>query len=418
MFPLRASAILLLTCGLAAVAAAAPAPLEPEGSARVVQRVRGADWPAVDLTVLADRTAAAGGSAGVRAWQRGQQEPYLSISESDLAGPALSVALSGADLYVGAGRSLILVEAGAEAVPRSLAVGGAVRRLVVAEGRVVAAAGVAGLLVVDAEAVDPLAGVAVVTTAYPAWDVAVSPCGQVAWVAGAGGVELVDLTGDTPVLLGLLRTRTPAQAVTAAAGHLWVALDDGLLLTCDAADPRRPAVLRQERFPSPVVRMDVHRGRFHALGADGRLRDADVLGGGRLALRGATPASAPVRSFAATSDGLLIGAVAGGLVLHRSPSVPAAPLRAPASTRLMGALPNSFDTGATVLYRLARPGRVRLSVHDAVGRETALLLDGHREAGAHSQAWDGVLADGGGRWPGIWYVRLEAGGAVDTRVLQ
>jgi len=84
-------------------------------------------------------------------------------------------------------------------------------------------------------------------------------------------------------------------------------------------------------------------------------------------------------------------------------------------TRLLGTVANTYDTGATVVFRLARDERVRLSLHDALGREAAVLLDADCGAGTHSQPWDGRLADGWGRPPGVWYLRLEAGGSVDVR---
>ena len=48
-----------------------------------------------------------------------------------------------------------------------------------------------------------------------------------------------------------------------------------------------------------------------------------------------------------------------------------------------------------------------LSVYDALGREVAVLASGRQTAGEHTADWSAA-----GVAPGVYVVRLQAGGAV------
>jgi len=76
------------------------------------------------------------------------------------------------------------------------------------------------------------------------------------------------------------------------------------------------------------------------------------------------------------------------------------------------AAPNPFRARANLSYSLVNAGRVRVSVFDARGRRVADLLDAERPAGAGVVSWEaqGVRA-------GVYFARLEAGGATLTRTL-
>lgn len=66
--------------------------------------------------------------------------------------------------------------------------------------------------------------------------------------------------------------------------------------------------------------------------------------------------------------------------------------------------PNPFTGSSTVSFRLAEPGRVRLSMIDAAGRIVARPLDADRPAGLHSVDLNGV-----GLPSGVYYYRLDTG---------
>ncbi|GAB5536289.1 MAG: hypothetical protein Rubg2KO_25380 [Rubricoccaceae bacterium] len=74
--------------------------------------------------------------------------------------------------------------------------------------------------------------------------------------------------------------------------------------------------------------------------------------------------------------------------------------------------PNPVRQLARVTYALARPGVVRLTVHDALGREVALLTDSRQLDGEHVVEWsaDRLAA-------GVYLVRLATETDVQARPL-
>jgi len=377
---------------------------------------RAASGP-VDVAAADGWSAVACGEAGLTL--RAPDGTLTDVDGALLPGPALAVAFHGPDLYVGAGEHLAVLDRRRPDAPRVLGTGAAVRRLAVRGARLVAALDRGGLLVLDLSAPEPLLTAAVVTTEFPAWDVALAADGSVAWAATAAGVAIVDLADDAPRLRGTLVAGSGARALAAAADRLWVGLIDGRLLVCDVSDPLNPAERTRLSQASPAVDLDVLADRLYALGLDGRLRVSERIPGDRLLPLPPVDAPSGLRAVAA-ADGV-VAVAARGLAPYLLPDA-APPVHggfpvAHGPTRLLGTLPNPYDTGATVVFRLARDERVRLSVHDALGNEAAVLLDAPCGAGTHSQTWDGRLADGWGRAPGVWYLRLEAGGSVDVRAL-
>ena len=74
--------------------------------------------------------------------------------------------------------------------------------------------------------------------------------------------------------------------------------------------------------------------------------------------------------------------------------------------------PNPTTGRSVVRYDLAVAGPVRLTVHDLLGREVAVVAEGHRVAGAHRASLEAsALA------PGLYLLRLDApDGAHTTRL--
>ena len=81
---------------------------------------------------------------------------------------------------------------------------------------------------------------------------------------------------------------------------------------------------------------------------------------------------------------------------------------APLTVALHAPVPNPSSGAMEVAYTLSAAGPVHLSVHDALGRRVAVLASGAgMEAGSHTTPFDvSALA------PGVYVVRLEAGGTV------
>ena len=80
------------------------------------------------------------------------------------------------------------------------------------------------------------------------------------------------------------------------------------------------------------------------------------------------------------------------------------------ATRLVGAFPNPFGQSATVRFALGEPSAVSLVVYDVLGQEVARLAEGSFGAGAHEAELQGA-----GLAPGVYLVRLVAGGTVETQ---
>lgn len=79
---------------------------------------------------------------------------------------------------------------------------------------------------------------------------------------------------------------------------------------------------------------------------------------------------------------------------------------------LAPAQPNPLTAQATLAYRLPTPQHVRLTVHDALGREVAVLVDGTRPAGTHEVAFDARALPNG-----VYTYRLTAGPHRQARLL-
>lgn len=85
---------------------------------------------------------------------------------------------------------------------------------------------------------------------------------------------------------------------------------------------------------------------------------------------------------------------------------------APAGFRLSAARPNPFNPSTTLEYSLDATADVRLSVHDALGREVAVLENGLRGPGEHRAVFDGA-----GLASGLYLAVLESGGRSQSRKL-
>lgn len=72
--------------------------------------------------------------------------------------------------------------------------------------------------------------------------------------------------------------------------------------------------------------------------------------------------------------------------------------------------PNPFNPVTRIPFTLARPEIVKLSVHNLLGQEVAVLVNGVQFAGRHEVAWHA-----GRSASGTYLITLEAGGRQETR---
>ncbi|MFO7653753.1 MAG: metallophosphoesterase [Candidatus Krumholzibacteriia bacterium] len=87
----------------------------------------------------------------------------------------------------------------------------------------------------------------------------------------------------------------------------------------------------------------------------------------------------------------------------------------PARPHLGPNRPNPFNPRTEVVCLLPRAGLVRLTVHDARGREVAVLVDGPLPAGEHTATWDGLDRTRLSAPSGVYFLRLDVDGTVSTR---
>ena len=99
------------------------------------------------------------------------------------------------------------------------------------------------------------------------------------------------------------------------------------------------------------------------------------------------------------------------LLVNTNPSS-SEPTADAAGVTLRPVLPNPASGAATVAFDLAAPSAVRLTVTDVLGREVAVVAEGSHAAGTHNASVATAALPAG-----IYVVRLDAGGTVQTRRL-
>ncbi len=92
-----------------------------------------------------------------------------------------------------------------------------------------------------------------------------------------------------------------------------------------------------------------------------------------------------------------------------------APVAVTPATRLTGCAPNPFNPNTRVAFTLAASGRVVVAVHDAAGRQVAVLADATFGAGPHALTWNGRDDMGREAASGVYLVSLRTDAGVDSR---
>jgi len=77
--------------------------------------------------------------------------------------------------------------------------------------------------------------------------------------------------------------------------------------------------------------------------------------------------------------------------------------------------PNPFNAGTVITYSVANDGPISLAVYDILGRRVATLVDELQTAGQHGVAWNGSDDRGQPVASGMYFYRLTAGAASQTR---
>ena len=80
---------------------------------------------------------------------------------------------------------------------------------------------------------------------------------------------------------------------------------------------------------------------------------------------------------------------------------------------LLPPYPNPFIGASSIRFRLSAEAFVRISVHDLLGRELAVLLESSRAPGLHT-----LILDGEKLTPGMYFCRLSSSGSHHYRLLK
>ena len=94
---------------------------------------------------------------------------------------------------------------------------------------------------------------------------------------------------------------------------------------------------------------------------------------------------------------------------------PPAPDLQPAAYALHRCYPNPFNPSTRIVYDVAAPGPVKLSIYDARGREVRTRVAQSQTAGRYEQIWQGRDDAGTQVASGLYIVRLVADGVSETR---
>jgi hypothetical protein len=77
--------------------------------------------------------------------------------------------------------------------------------------------------------------------------------------------------------------------------------------------------------------------------------------------------------------------------------------------------PNPFNPSTTFQFDLPKQDEVKIRVYNVLGKEIAEITNGVYSAGTHQVIWDGRTYSGIQASSGVYFVRFEAGGLVDTK---
>jgi protocatechuate 3,4-dioxygenase beta subunit len=86
----------------------------------------------------------------------------------------------------------------------------------------------------------------------------------------------------------------------------------------------------------------------------------------------------------------------------------------PSDIALLGCYPNPFNPETRIAFALPERMRVTLRVFNPLGREVAVLCDGHLEPGRHELAWKGKDGNGNSMPSGLYFYRLETSLSAKT----
>ena len=89
----------------------------------------------------------------------------------------------------------------------------------------------------------------------------------------------------------------------------------------------------------------------------------------------------------------------------------------PDESTLLQNYPNPFNSETVIRFDLAESAQVELVVYDLLGQTVATLVDGFRERGVYSLAWDARSDDGHELASGVYLYKMQIGTRIEARKL-
>jgi len=87
----------------------------------------------------------------------------------------------------------------------------------------------------------------------------------------------------------------------------------------------------------------------------------------------------------------------------------------PAKALISSNYPNPFNPSTTIAYSIPKDGMVRIGIYNIKGQKVKELCNSEMQRGHHKVLWDGKDAKRRNVSSGIYFVKLQASGAVSTR---
>jgi flagellar hook assembly protein FlgD len=80
--------------------------------------------------------------------------------------------------------------------------------------------------------------------------------------------------------------------------------------------------------------------------------------------------------------------------------------------------PNPFNPLTTIKYQLPEAAEIELVIYNILGQEIYTLINGKKQAGYHSQAWNATDQYGNAVASGLYIYRLDAKGVSGRKFVQ
>ena len=79
--------------------------------------------------------------------------------------------------------------------------------------------------------------------------------------------------------------------------------------------------------------------------------------------------------------------------------------------------PNPFNSGTTISYSLPKKSFVKVTVHNLLGREIAILKNIEQMAGLHAIQWDATDNMGKSISSGMYFYKVQSGDFIETNTM-